>query len=180
MNVRMDILMNSRMKIRMNSRWHILPALALCAVCAACAGAPAPKSPAEVTAASQNALEALKRQEPSTEWRSGNVLEADFDQDGVRDFALTGMRADLFIVGIVHGPVTAGSRVWTLEFPLHGGEDALCSTEARIAVEPLEENEGPTSKGPRRGLGINLHDDLCDAFHIAWNPDEAKFEWWRL
>jgi hypothetical protein len=163
----------------MNIRWTILPILALWA---ACAGAPAPKSPParEATAASQTALEALKRQEPSTEWRNGNVLEADFDQDGVRDFALTGVRNELFIVGIVRGPVTAESRVWTLEFPLHGGEDALCSKEARIAVEPLEENEGPTSKGPRRGLGINLHDDLCDSFHIAWNPDEGKFEWWRL
>lgn len=158
----------------MRAHWTILPILALCA---ACAGAPAPKSP---SAPPRSPFDLLKAREPGTEWRQGNSLEADLDQDGVKDFAFTGIRHDRFLVGIVQGPVKADSQVWTLDFPWHGGEDGLCSKEARITLEPLEENEGPTSKGPRKGLGINLHDDLCDAFHIAWNPDDHKFEWWRL
>lgn len=157
----------------MRAPWTILPILALCA---ACAGAPAPKSPS----APLRAFDILKARQPGVEWRQGNGLEADLDQDGVKDFAFTGIRQDRFLVGIVQGPAKADSQVWTLDFPWHGGEDGLCSKEARIELEPLEENEGPASRGPRKGLGINLHDDLCDAFHIAWNPDDHKFEWWRL
>ena len=31
-----------------------------------------------------------------------------------------------------------------------------------------------------QGKGISLYDDQCDSFHIYWNPEDRKFEWWRL
>jgi hypothetical protein len=61
-----------------------------------------------------------------------------------------------------------------------GGEDALCSRDAKIAVEPLGDEAGSRAGRPVRGMGLNLHDDKCDAFHIFWNPAKKKFEWWRL
>jgi hypothetical protein len=76
--------------------------------------------------------------------------------------------------------VNADSQVWTLDFPWNGGEDALCSKNAKITLEPLEENEGPKPSHPGKGMGINLHDEQCDGFHIYWDPQERTFEYWRL
>ena len=125
-------------------------------------------------------LDALKREDPATDWEGKSLLRADLDLDGTEDYALSGLGKGRFKVGIVHGPVVADSRVWTLEFPMDGGEDALCSRNARMALEPLEENEGPKAAHPRKGKGINLSDGQCDAFHIYWNPEENDFEYWRL
>jgi hypothetical protein len=155
---------------------------ALC--CAACAtsqeGRTPPPAPSQPATGSRIALDVLKRHDPETDWDGKSLLHADLDLDGVEDYALTGLRKDRFVVGIVHGPIAEDSRVWTLDFPWNGGEDALCSKHAKIALESLAENEGIKPGHPGKGTGINLHDDLCDAFHIYWNADEQKFEWWRL
>ena len=142
--------------------------LLLLALCAGCAGLSAPRT----------AVDAARQHDPAVQWSPQSLLEADLDQDGRADYALTGLRKDRVVVGIVHGPLAAGTPVWTLDFPVNGGgEDALCSPDARIAVEPLGD-EAKTHGG--QGMGINLHDDKCDAFHIFWNPEKKKFEWWRL
>jgi len=151
--------------------------LALC-LCAACAS----RKPEPLTAPAGpgTALDALKLKDPATEWDGKSLLHADLDLDGGEDYAAAGVRKDRFVVGIVHGPVSAGSRVWTLDFPVNGEEDALCSAKAKISLEPLEENEGPKPGHPRKGMGINLSDDQCDAFHIYWDPKEKDFQYWRL
>jgi hypothetical protein len=144
--------------------------LLLLALCAACTGLHRPRT----------ALDVLAQRHPTVKWDARNLLEADLDQDGVADYALTGTTRDKVVVGIVHGPLVAGSPVWTLEFPwTGGGEDALCSPEAKIAAEPLGD-EAKNRAAHVGGMGINLHDDKCDAFHIFWNPGKKKFEWWRL
>ncbi|HEX9944758.1 MAG TPA: hypothetical protein VGG03_22340 [Thermoanaerobaculia bacterium] len=150
--------------------------------CAACATGPESRAPEPVRSAAAPiaALDLLRRRDPATDWDRRSLLRADLDLDGGEDYAAAGVREDRFVVGIVHGPLSADSRVWTLEFPWDSSEDALCSRKARIALESLAENPGPKPGHPREGLGINLHDDLCDAFHIYWNPDENEFEWWRL
>jgi hypothetical protein len=122
----------------------------------------------------------VRRHSPTVEWNAQSLIEADLDQDGRADFVLTGLGKEQVVVGIVHGPVAAGAPVYTLEFPLNGGgEDALCSRDVKITFEPLGD-EAKTHNGGTKGMGINLHDDKCDAFHIFWNPDKKKFEWWRL
>ena len=129
----------------------------------------------------RTAVDLLQRREPAVEWNDRSLIEADLDQDGVPDYAVTGLRKDRVVVGLVHGPLTAGSPAWTLEFPWKGGgEDALCSRDARIAPEPLDDEATTRAGHPVKGTGINLHDDRCDAFHIFWNPEKKKFEWWRL
>jgi hypothetical protein len=153
--------------------------LILALVCAACAGGGV-RAPGGATAGPVAALDLLELREPATRWNRRSLLRADLDLDGGEDYAAAGLRQDRFVVAIVRGPVQADSRVWTLEFPWTGDEDALCSKKAKIILESLAENEGPKEGHPRQGMGINLHDDLCDAFHIYWNPAERQFEWWRL
>jgi hypothetical protein len=161
----------------MKSVLRLVLVLALCA-CIGCAGGPEPGQP---SAGPATALDVLKLRQPATKWDAKSLLKGDLDQDGGEDFALLGSGKDHFVVGIVHGPVDARSGgVWTLDFPWNGGEDALCSKHARIALEPLAENEGPEEDQPRNGEGINLSDDRCDAFHIYWNPKKQRFDWWRL
>jgi hypothetical protein len=144
--------------------------LLLLALCVGCGGLRSPRT----------ALDAARQHDPAVQWNPQSLLEADLDQDGRADYALTGLRKDHFVVGVVRGPVVPGTPVWTLEFPLKGGgEDALCSPDAKITIEPLGDEEKARRAGGQ-GMGINLHDDKCDAFHIFWNPEKKKFEWWRL
>lgn len=144
---------------------------------AACAG----REPEPRTGASpRSALEVLKLKEPGTQWDARSRIQGDLDLDGTPDYAFAGTRGDRFVVGIVQGPLKADSRAWTLDFPWDGEEDALCSKNAKITLEPLEENEGPKPEHPKKGLGINLQDGECDAFHIYWNPKLKDFEYWRL
>jgi hypothetical protein len=153
---------------RSDLAFHSLPLLL--ALCAGCAG----------LHPTRTALDAARQHDPAVQWNAQSLLEADLDQDGRADYALTGLRKDHVVVGIVRGPLAAGTPVWTLDFPIKGGgEDALCSPEAKITIEPLGD-EAKTRRGGGQGVGINLHDDKCDAFHIFWNPAKKKFEWWRL
>ena len=48
--------------------------------------------------------------------------------------------------------------------------------EAKIELEEITEEDPPG----RKGLGINLHDDECDSFHIYWDPGQDDYDWWRL
>jgi hypothetical protein len=156
----------------MKSKRSLLLILAL--VCAACAGAPSSRHP-------RTALDILHQRDPAVQWNGRNLVEADLDHDGAPDYALTGTSKDRVVVGIVRGPVAMGTPVWTLEFPWSGGgEDALCSRDAKIAAEPLDDEAESRTGHPVKGTGLNLHDDRCDAFHIFWNPEKKKFEWWRL
>lgn len=151
--------------------------LILC-VCAACAGARDPKSPAGAKPAKP--LEVLRKQEARVQWDPASLVEADLDQDGRKDAALLGFRKDGAVVGIVQGPVSPRSRTWTLEFGWKGGgQHDLCSKDVGIELERLEELESP-EEIPTQGLGINLHDDRCDAFHIYWDAKKQRYEWWRL
>jgi hypothetical protein len=144
---------------------------------AACAG----REPEPRTGASpRTALDVLKLKEPGTQWNAKSLLQADLDLDGTPDYALAGTQEDHFVVGIVHGPLKSDSQAWTLDFAWDGEEDALCSKNAKITLEPLEENEGPKPEHPKKGQGINLYDGECDAFHIYWNPKTKEFEYWRL
>lgn len=154
--------------------------LILVLACVACATGQPNRPPQPVSVKPRSALDVLRRREPATEWDGKSLLHADLDLDGGEDYALAGTRKDRFVVGIVHGPVGGESHVWTLDFPWDGGEDALCSKHAKIALESLGDNPGPKAEHPAKGMGINLHDDRCDSFHIYWNPAAQKFEWWRL
>lgn len=138
-----------------------------------CAGARPPASTGKI----QSALDLLRVREPETQWSSASLLKGDLDQDGTLDFALSGLRGDVFVVGIVQGPVSSSSKHWTLKFPMEGGTDeALCSRTAKIELEEIEK-EGDMA---HPAVGINLHDDQCDSFHIFWDAEKSEYDWWRL
>lgn len=153
-----------------------VPALLLLVAVASligCAGARPPASTGKV----RSALDLLRIREPDTQWDSASLLKGDLDQDGTDDYALSGLRGDIFVVGIVQGPASSSSRHWSLKFPMEGGTDeALCSRKARIKLEEIEK-EGSMA---RPGVGINLHDDQCDSFHIFWDVEQKTYDWWRL
>lgn len=169
----------------MKTRQTILLILVLCgcAACVACA-----TGPRTGPGGTRTALDVARLRQPNTQWSSQSLVEGDLDQDGRPDYALSGIRKDRFVVGIVEGPVTAGSKTWFLDFPWKGGgQEALCSDQAKISLEPLdpstkagERKAANDGKGGKGGLGINLHDDRCDAFHIYWDPARKTFDWWRL
>ena len=55
--------------------------------------------------------------------------------------------------------------------------------EIRLAkLEPLDSaaRAGERKVASKPGVGLNLHDDRCDAFHIYWDPERKTFDWWRL
>ncbi len=131
----------------------------------------------------RTALEVLRLRQPNTEWSSKSLLQGDLDQNGGADYAATGLRKDRFVVGIVEGPISAKSRTWFLDFPWKGGGEAsLCSEKAKMTLEPLDPatKAGARKVANKPGVGLNLHDDRCDAFHIYWDPERKTFDWWRL
>jgi hypothetical protein len=131
----------------------------------------------------RTALEVLRLRQPNTEWSSKSLVKGDLDQSGGTDYAATGLRKDRFVVGIVEGPISARSRTWFLDFPWKGGgEGALCSEKAKMTLEPLDSatKAGARKVASKPGVGLNLHDDRCDAFHIYWDPERKTFDWWRL
>ncbi len=131
----------------------------------------------------QTPLPLLQKLEPGVAWQPDTLLQADFDGDGVEDYALGGIKGEsLYVVGIVRGPLGDGRRVWTLEFATDEGDQAsLCSLQAAMALEDLDESVIEESGGKlKTSKGINLHDDRCDAFHIYWSPKDRRFDWWRL
>jgi hypothetical protein len=164
----------------MNPRLSVILALLLC-ISIGCAGG-RPPSPRGPSVRPVTALDVLALRKPGADWEKKSLLQADLDQDGDKDYALLGRHKGSFVVGIVKGPLRADSRTWTLDFPWHGGEDALCSKHAKMTLESLAdaENQGLEADHPRKGQGINLSDDLCDAFHIYWSPRKQSFAWWRL
>jgi hypothetical protein len=154
----------------MKNTARLLLALAL-TVLSGCAGMARPAGPA-------TALDLLHQREKDTVWDSKSLLHGDFDLDGVEDSALAGIKGgDLFVVGIVKGPVGPSSKHSMLKFPWGDGDQgSLCSSKAKIGLEQISEDDPPS----RKGLGINLHDEECDAFHIYWDAEIRDYSWWRL
>jgi hypothetical protein len=156
----------------------VIPLLAL--GCAGNRAATAPGRPGAPTA-----LSLLRQRDPQASWDAASQVQADLDLDGVADYALRGLRKDRVMVGIVKGPLEAKSRTWILDFPWgKESQGSLCSKKVKIEIEDLDDSSTACAKPARvkkgKGKGISLYDDRCDAFHIYWNADDQKFDWWRL
>jgi hypothetical protein len=91
-----------------------------------------------------------------------------------------GTQGELFVVGIVRGPLAPDARHFRMTFRvLEGDQNSLCSASAKLDVEDLDTSDGGDDVAPN-AKGIALHDDRCDAFHIYWNISTKRFTWWRL
>ena len=129
------------------------------------------------------ALQLLTNRESKVRWNSRSLLKADFDYDGVADYALAGKKGNLYVIGIVKGFPKSKSKHWTLEFSQDAGsQGALCSVaDAQIRLERFSaDDENPeVRKLPKKSRGINLSDEMCDSFHIYYNRKKVRFVWWR-
>lgn len=161
----------------------LLPVTLLVSV--GCAANRAPKVPGP-TPAPPTALALLHQSDPQTDWIAASQIRGDFDADGTADYALRGLRKDRVVVGIVQGPLGPRSRTWQLDFSWgKGTQDSLCSRQAKIGLEDLDESAIAGAKLARlpsgtAGKGISLYDESCDAFHIYWSPADHKYAWWRM
>ncbi len=130
-----------------------------------------------------SALQLLKNREPEVKWNSRSLLKADFDYDGVTDYALSGRRGNKFVIGIVKGSLNSKSKHWTLEFSEDAGsQSSLCSVAgARISSERFASDDeiAEVRRLPKKSRGIALSDERCDAFHIYYSRKEKQFVWWR-
>lgn len=148
--------------------------------CAGNRAATAPGRPGAPTA-----LALLRHRDPQASWDAASQVRADFDLDGIADYALRGLRKDRVLVGIVKGPLEAKSSIWILDFPWgKESQDSLCSKKVKIELEDLDDSSTagakPAHSKKGKGKGISLYDDRCDAFHIYWSAEDQKFDWWRL
>ena len=121
------------------------------------------------------AKKVLEAREPKTTWRADTLLKADFDCDGTVDYAFSGQQGNRYAIGVLKGPIKASSKHWIITFESgRQSQDSLCSLDARINLEQRQDHKN------RQCKGINLHDDMCDSFHIYWNRVRKKFVWSRL
>lgn len=138
----------------------------------------------KTSSAVTSALQLLKNREPKVKCNSRSLLKADFDYDGVVDYALAGKKADLFVVGVVKGSLSNKfKKHWTLEFSQDASsQSALCSVgDAKISLEQFSADDEirDVRNLPKKSRGVNLSDKRCDAFHIYYNQREKQFAWWR-
>lgn len=69
-----------------------------------------------------SALNLLRTREPKVVWNAGSLLKADFDYDGIDDYALGGKTSLGYVVGVVKAPISAQSKHWTLRFSAGPGD----------------------------------------------------------
>lgn len=112
------------------------------------------------------------------------VLTTDVDCDGKPDSIFTARRDGRFHVAAVTASATS-----VVSFALDGGssQDAFCGPPRSIARESLDydpiEFLGEMPQGFRRSRtcnGLVLETGDCDPFHLYWNFEAKKLDWWRL
>lgn len=125
---------------------------------------------------------------PAVEWRFDSLLTADFNDDRLEDYAISGRAADRFYIAVILSPLSQQSPMAMLDFGIGGaGQDDLCEGDSNLTLENLDydpnENLGATLTGFKRSPkshGIIIGGDMCDKIHVYWNHTENKLGWWRL
>lgn len=160
------------------------------ATAAAGGGAPAraPETP------EQRAARLAAVRYPKARWRLGDARTAELTQDGRPDVVLLGVDGTAFLLAVVEGPVTEGSRVLTLR--LRSGvaaEDAVCGPPGAVqanverpdhaglgglGAEARERIEAAADAGTVGLVLIHAGETgYCQAFHLLY--DGGALAWWR-
>ena len=149
----------------------------------------------------------LTEREKEVHWKAATVLRTDVTLDGVSDAVVLGTSGDGAFVAIVSGPLSTGSKHWVLPFPRGGlghSEASLCGDPERVSISleklnPPIETAGCDVPDPapecaalvklakqiadaakNGSQGINLKPGPCESFHIYFDPEQKKPEFWRL
>jgi hypothetical protein len=137
-------------------------------------------SPAEI----KSVVTALESLEPNGIWDKEHVLKADFDDDGVEDYALWGVMNREVVVSVIKGPLAEPPRHWLMRFAVDKArkeKGALCSAKVKInlTAPSLDVVQGKDIQVPPNTRGIKL-DDGCDPYYIDWTQQRQRFEAYRL
>lgn len=153
------------------------------------------------TITADTAVKVLAQREPQVGWKP-QVLTTDVTLDRVMDAVVLGLTDRAVLVGVVEGPITSTSRVWSLPFLgeiVSPGSSCGAPGESQIFTEPagvdLQEVGCDTSDATpqcaelrqlasrldeaaaRGSRGLRLVSGDCDAIHIYF--DGTKFGSWR-
>lgn len=135
-----------------------------------------------------HAIEYFQKKYPTVKWDKASIKKADFNCDGVPDFALLGSKNDQVVVSVGFGPLKKNSNVFIhyLQIGKHS-QDSLCRLPAQLSVEDQDFTPSEYIGAPLLGFqrsrfckGINVSDGACDSFHYFWNHDLRSLQWWRL
>jgi hypothetical protein len=120
------------------------------------------------------------------QWQAADSI--DFNCDLARDHVFVGSDTSHYYVALIVTPLSKDSVATYVKFVLAGdSQDALCGTTPSLHPESLDadllEILGAEPEGWRRTrmcLGMRLESGDCDSFHLYWNKEQAKLDWWRL
>jgi hypothetical protein len=132
----------------------------------------------------QRALVVLTEYQPGINWDPATVLSADFDQDGIDDFAFSGTQDGNFVVGIVSNSLENKPKHWVFVFSIVSPSrniNQICAQRAKIRTRSpvLLGSDKRMWDIPARSRAISL-DDGCDPIDITWDQDKKKFELLRI
>jgi hypothetical protein len=118
---------------------------------------------------------------PKVAWVPASRVAADLDCDGSADFAFLGTTPSMVYVGVVHG---TPAKVGLLAFHRSGdSQDSLCPGAVTLRSESLDYTPDvgaiPGFTPSKTCRGLVLHGGECDDFHLFWNRQAARLDWWR-
>ncbi|MGO9270429.1 MAG: hypothetical protein ACLQOO_09285 [Terriglobia bacterium] len=135
-------------------------------------------------------LAALKL--PDVRGDRNSLLTADINGDGEIDHAFQGLQVNgdnkKVFVAVVYGPAETKAQVDILEFGVGGASESdLCALPAKLTTESLDYDPTEEVGGPVPGFerskttrGLNLAEGNCDSFHLFWDHQSHRLDWWRL
>lgn len=124
-------------------------------------------------------LSIFKTQFPYVKWST--TKEADFNCDGVVDYAQFGRTSSSIVVGILIAPLTYTSKPQTLEFPIDADtQNSLSGSDIRFKIESFNFKETQIESAKATTCkGLYLDDGMTDKIHIFWEGSQKSFLWWR-
>jgi len=115
------------------------------------------------------------------------IERCDFNPDDKTDYALMGQEGkNRVFVAVVYSPVAPSAQVDILEFGVGQDQGSLCRLPAHLKLESLDYDPSddvgkiPGFRRSREFMGLNLAGGDCDSFHLFWNYQSHRIEWWRL
>jgi hypothetical protein len=124
---------------------------------------------------------------PDVNWDRTSLLKGDFNPDDKTDYALMGLEGkNRVFVAVVYSPVAPSAQVDILEFGVGQDQGSLCRLPAHLKLESLDYDPSddvgkiPGFRRSREFMGLNLAGGDCDSFHLFWNYQSHRIEWWRL
>jgi hypothetical protein len=126
---------------------------------------------------------------PNFKWAVERTAVVDVNCDGHADYAIPGTDGRTFAVAVVLWPADRTSQLTILEFGIGDAArpDSLCGDTAGLSIDSSHYEDpvavdGHPLPGFRRSSpcdGLEVVEPHHGPFHIFWNYDAKRVEWWR-